>query len=132
MLPAPGEVTVSRLFGLVLSGALSLGVAACVAEDDRQIGREMTHDDVPRCYQRARFLEERGLEALDEGSAADKPSRRRELYDEAIRYFRDARALYEEELISSPSAPPERRRNAELEIQRLDDMIARTHKAKPL
>lgn len=122
----------SRLLGLLLAGALSAGITGCVAQDDRQIGREMAHDDVPRCYQQARFLEERGLEALDEGSATDKKSRRRELYDEAIRYFKDARQLYEEELVSAPDAPPERRRNAEREIERLDGMIARTHKAKPL
>ncbi len=122
----------SRLFGLVLAGALAAGITGCVAEDDRQIGREMENEDVPRCYQQARFLEERGLEALDEGSAVDKKSRRRELYDDAIRYFRDARQLYEDELIAAPEAPPERRRNAEREIERLDGMIMRTHKAKPL
>ncbi len=122
----------SRLLSLVLAGALSAGSAGCIAQDDRQIGREMANDDTPRCYQQARFLEERGLEAFEEGSAVEKKSRRRELYDDAIRYFKDARQLYEDELVTAPDAPPERRRNAEREIERLDGLIMRTHKAKPV
>ncbi|MCO5169664.1 MAG: hypothetical protein M9894_25275 [Planctomycetes bacterium] len=122
----------SRLFGLALACALVAPAAGCIAQDDRRIGREMAHDDLPRCYQRARFLEERGLEALDEGGAARSKERQRELYDQAIRYFRDAVGLYEDELIRDAQAPAERRRNAELEIERLEGMITRTHKARPL
>jgi hypothetical protein len=123
---------VSRTFGLLLAAALSTLVGGgCVSSGTQS--DHVSNDDVPRSYHRARFLEDRGLEAVDEGGdATKKPSRRRERYDDAIQFFKEARQLYEDELLSDPGAPPERRRNVELEIERLDGMILRTHKAKPL
>lgn len=132
MLPTRWGVIVSRLLGLLAAAALSTLVAAGCASSGTQ-SHHVSNDDVPRSYQRARFLEDRGLEAVDEaGDATRKPSQRRERYDDAIQFFKEARQLYEDELLSDPDAPPERRRNVELEIDRLDGMILRTHKAKPL
>lgn len=122
----------SRHFGLVVAAALSTLVGGgCVSSGTQS--DHVANDDVPRAYHRARFLEDRGLEAVDEGSDATRPpSRRRERYDDAIQFFKEARQLYEDELLNDTGAPPERRRNVELEVERLDGMILRTHKAKPL
>jgi hypothetical protein len=125
-------VNVSRLFGLLVAAAVStVVVGGCVSSGTQS--DHVQNDDVPRAYHRARFLEDRGLEAVDEASdATRKPSQRRERYDDAIQFFKEARQLYEDELLSDQAAPPERRRNVEREIERLDGMIMRTHKAKPL
>jgi hypothetical protein len=122
---------VARLHHVVL--ALVLGAfapAGCASNEP--YGRELTHDDVPRCYEQARDLEHRGLEAVEAGSKRGDAEGRREYYERAIGYFKGARELYERELLQSAEAPPERRRNCELEIERLDDLIRTTHKNRPL
>jgi hypothetical protein len=119
-----------RLACLAIFGALVLG-PGCASQDDHTVGRPMEGEDTPRCYQRARFLEERGIEAFDKGSETQDLDRRKLKYDEALSYFRQARTLYEEELLSDATATPERRATCEREIDRLDTLIQRTHRARP-
>lgn len=129
MLRPVTEVLV-RLAPLALTLALALA-PGCVAEDDHTIGRPMEGEDTPRSYQRARFLEERGIEAFDKGSETQNMERRKVKYDEALHYFREARSLYEQELLDDAGAPPDRQANCQREIDRLDTLIQRTHRARP-
>ena len=120
----------ARLHHLVLAGVLAVASPACTS--NRPYGREMNHEDAPRCYEPARDLERRGIEAVEHGAARGDTEGRRDYYTRAIDYFRDARALFEEELLKDPEAPPERRANCEREIERLDELIRKTAKDRPL
>lgn len=121
----------ARLEHVVLALVLGVGLPAGCASD-RPYGREMNNEDVPRCFESARGLEHRGIEAVEAGSKRGDAEGRREYYTRAIDYFKGARELYEQELLAEPDAPAERRRNCQLEIDRLDDLIRTTHKNRPL
>jgi hypothetical protein len=118
---------VAGLVGL----ALLVGGAGCQSNPPRTSGRPMSGDDVPRSMQEARRLEQLGIEAIDKGQAETIVERKREKYDIALDYLRQAVALYEDEQATNPGTP-EKQRACDMEIQRLTDMIHRTHKDRPL
>jgi len=121
----------SRLAPLAVALALAGLPLGCESPRDRPIGREIDHPSMPRSWQDARWLEEQGLDKIDLADRTRAVPRRRELFDDALRYFRDARQLYVDELTHDPG-PPERERNLEQEIERLSELIEETHRARPI
>ena len=107
-------------------------LSGCAAQEDRERGRLMEHEDAPKSMQRARFYEEKALEQVRAGNSTKKPGKRKELYDDALDLFRQARQLYEDELLRDQNATPERKRNLRAEIDRLSDVIDQIHKDRPL
>lgn len=114
--------------GLLLAAAL---LAGCLAQEDKGVGRRFEGEAQPRCYERARFLEERALRSIrDANDPRYSLRRQKELFDHALDDLREARDLYTEELADDPG-PPERREVLELECERLNDTIERTHDERP-
>ena len=106
-------------------------LAGCLAQEDRGVGRSFDHAEAPRCWERARFLEDRALKTLRESNAREwTPRRKRELVDQAISDLREARDLYAQELADDPGTPT-KQRILEDEFDRLSDVIDRTHDARP-
>ncbi|MDC3379316.1 hypothetical protein OAX78_03440, partial [Planctomycetota bacterium] len=108
------------------SGAL----VGCVAQEDRQIGRTIDHEDAPRSLQNARQFEELGIDAVANARNTDDTRRKREYYDEALVNYREARQLYENELLDDRGTP-EKQENLRAEIDRLSDEIERITRVKP-
>lgn len=118
------------LAGSLLAGPLLL-LCACVAQEDQGVGRRFDDESAPRCYERARFLEERALKSI---RSANDPRwserRRRELFDDALYDLREARDLYEAELRENPG-PPGREEILNEEFERLSQTIEDTHRERP-
>lgn len=107
-------------------------LAGCLAQEEKGIGRsDLDHAEAPRCYQRARFLEERALKTLRESNAREwAPRKKRELIDHALSDLREARDLYVEELADDPGTPT-KQQILEDEFNRLSDTIDRTTLSRP-
>jgi hypothetical protein len=119
---------------LVLCGLLFVGGAGlgCSTPDDRPRGRpNFENDDTPRCWQQARLLEDKSMAKVERADATESTLRKKEFYEEAIADLKDAQALYERELVDTSNMPPERRRNAEAEIDRLAREVERLYKKRP-
>jgi hypothetical protein len=115
---------------LAFAGAPML-LGGCQTPPPRTSGRPMTGDDVPRCMQESRRLEQLGIEAIDHAQKETTKSRKQEKYDVALDYLHRAVSLYEDEQSSNPGTP-EKQRACDLEITRLNEEIHRTHKDRPL
>jgi len=117
------------LCGLLLGGGAGLG---CSTPDDCPRGRpNFENDDTPRCWQQARLLEDKSMAKVDRADATESTLRKKELYEDAIADLKEAQALYERELVDTSSMPPEQRRNAEAEIDRLAKEVERLYKRRP-
>jgi hypothetical protein len=118
------------VLALTLLGPLVLG--GCLAERDVNTAREdLENPELPYSYQEARYLEDEGVEALAHGHETRDTERRRRYFDEAIEYFRQAHALYEDELLTT-SPNPDRARNLEQEMDRLMAMVEDTNRERPI
>ncbi len=120
----------AALAPLALAWAVALGGAGCVAQEDQAQGRRFEGKDVPRCWARAHFHENRAIKAVESANRTDGTARKRELFDEAIGNFRTAIELYEQELLDDPGTP-DKQQTLRDEIARLEDMLERTYKARP-
>lgn len=119
----------SLVSACLLAAPLSLG--GCLAQEDKGVGRRFDDESTPRCYERARFLEERALKAIRNANDPRwSERRRRELYDDALIDLRDARDMYEEELRENPG-PPGREEILNEEFDRLSQTIEDTHRERP-
>lgn len=120
------------LLGAALALTPALLPAGCASPDDRPRGRPgLENEDTPRCFQRARMLEERSLELEGRAERTESATRRRGLYDDAVAALKEAQGLYDQELLDTPGMPPERRANCEREAQRLAKEIERLYKRRP-
>lgn len=117
------------LVGLLLVGGAGSG---CTTPDDRPRGRpNFENDDTPRCWQQARLLEDKSMAKVERADATESMVRKKEFYEDAIADLKGAQDLYERELVDTPNMPPERRRNAESEIDRLAKEVERLYKKRP-
>ena len=69
--------------------------------------------------------------AIADARRSNSRLKKREYFERALDYLRQARQLFEDELVETPR-PSERQRNLELEIARLDAKIERTHRDRPI
>lgn len=114
-------------------GRLSLcaGVALLVLGCQAPPPTRAPNEDRPRCFVEARRLEDDATKEVALGNTTRDQKKRIELYDHAIELMRQARRLYEDELLKDPGTP-ERERSLRGEIERLDDEIERIHQERPL
>lgn len=116
----------------VLLAALLLAIpmtfAGCASDNG---GREhLENEDLPESFHRARELENQAFEQVEKGNRRRHAGKRRQHFDSAIALLRQARDLYENELIENKGTV-ERRNTMEREMDRLSDEIAKLHKARP-
>ena len=115
---------------LALGAAWSAALVGCASNTPSHPGR-MDHEDIPDAYVRAQRLEEDATDALSKAHEKTTIPRKQEFYDRALDRLREARLLYEAELIRDPG-PPEKRKILEGEINRLSDRIAELHSQRPI
>lgn len=112
--------------------ALLLCGGGCTTPDDRPRGRpNFENDDTPRCWQQARLLEDKSMAKVQRADETESMTRKKEFYEDAIADLKGAQDLYERELVETSNMPPERRRNAEQEIDRLAREVERLYKKRP-
>lgn len=88
------------------------------------------NEDQPRAFSEARRLEDQAIKSVKSAHQTRDVVKRQEFYDLALAQLRDARKLYEDELIRDPGTP-ERRRAIEAEMDRLSERIRRLHEERP-
>lgn len=113
---------------LFLIACLSLFSVACTSNGGAQVEH---HPDRPACMDAATELEDKAHKEVRLGVNRLKKEKRAMHYDLAMGYLRDARQLYEDELLSGKGTP-ESRRSAEIQIERINEDIQRLHDEKPL
>jgi hypothetical protein len=116
---------------LILVVALVLAVVAgpvgCASSSS---GRVLDHEDMPRNFERVREMEDYALSLVERANRTRHPGRRRDLMTRALEHLKEARQLYEDELVEEP-ATPARQATIEQEMERLSDHIERIHKERP-
>lgn len=112
---------------LIAPAALAGGLTGCASDG---ASARFENEDVPKNFVRVRQMEDYALEMVERGNQTRHPARRGEYFDRAINALREARLLYEDELIEEPGTPA-RQATIEREMERLSDHIARIHKERP-
>ena len=113
---------------LLLIASLSLFSVACTSSGGSAVEH---HADRPACMDAATELEDQAHKEVRLGVNRLKKEKRAMHYDLAMGYPRDARQLYEDELLAGKGTP-ESQRAAKIQIERLSDEIQRLHDEKPL
>lgn len=111
----------------VLLGAV--GLSGCASNQSGDLRFE--HEDVPDSFLRAREFENESLKLVASGNRTRHTGRRREFFNRAISLLREARQLYEDELVYRKSND-ERQRTIEFEMDRISDRIAALYKDRPV
>lgn len=114
----------------VILGASALCLGGCAAPQG-EYDKRLDQADWPRTFRQARHWEEFAHDAIRAARASHLPRKQAEKIDEAIFYYHRARSLFEEELIAG-EGPPERRRNLEMQIDRIDGLIYDIHTMRPV
>ena len=118
------EVLVRSLF-LIL--ALAVFSPGCTSTTKQHVEH---HPDRPACMDAALELEDEAHKEVRLGVNRLHKEETAMHYDKALGLLRDARQLYEDELIAA-TGTPEAQRNAQGEIDRLDASIRRLSDEKP-
>lgn len=113
---------------LLLIASLSLFSVACTSGNKNPVAH---HPDRPDCMDSAIELEDMAHKEVRLGVNRLKKEKRAMHYDLAMGYLRDARQLYEDEVLAGKGTP-ESQRSANMQIERLSNEIQRLHDEKPL
>lgn len=113
---------------LLLIALLSFGGVACTSRGETSSVDH--HEDRPLCMDEAIRIEDQAQKEVRNGHRRVKVEKKGEHYDRAIELLREARNLYEAELLTNKGTP-ERHRNIEAEIDRLEDEIYRLQVDRP-
>ena len=115
-----------------LALTLSLSLAPCLAGCATNTApTEEFHEDTPSSYAKAQYLEEQAIKNERAANDTADTGKRREKLGLAMDQLRDARLLYENELIAGEGTP-ELQRNLEREISRLDARIDQLRLDRPV
>ena len=112
---------------LLLIALLCFGGVACTTPQGSNVAH---HEDRPRCMDEAVRIEDQAHMEVRNGHRRVKVETQAEHYDRAIALLREARNLYEAELLSGKGTP-ERDRNIHAELERLEDEIVRLQVDRP-
>lgn len=112
---------------MLLIAALCWGGVACTTPAASNVEH---HEDRPRCMDEAIRLEDQAHEEIRAGHRRVKKEKKAEHYDRGKDLLRQARDLYAQELLTKGIAP-ERERNCQLELDRLEDELYRLQLDRP-
>ncbi|RMG15219.1 MAG: hypothetical protein D6731_08800 [Planctomycetota bacterium] len=118
-----------RAASFLLMAWLCWSVPGC-ASRAHTLDRRPDLEDAPRCYAEAQELEARALTLIDRANRYRDERRRREHLDRALELLREARQLYEDELVAGPEGELQRT-TCEQELERLSDRIAGLVRERP-
>jgi hypothetical protein len=112
----------------IVSLLTAFALSGCAAPENKD--PRFDHVDVPDSFLHARDLENEALKLVADGNRIRHTRRRREHLSRAISLLKDARQLYEDELVEN-GGNPERQRTIEAEMDRISDHIERVHRERP-